>query len=109
MTRFEALGVLPDKPHIPAYRYRKDTGRYEERGYLPIEEVVDMFTDDCVYKLQRAHKQSSVNFVVKASRIVHVEQGVAYRLLYVKADGRKVLRNKKRFDWKFKSDKKAGK
>jgi len=107
VTRFEALGVLPDKPSIPAYRYRKDTGRYEERGFLPIEEIVEMFTDDRVYRLQRAQKQSAINFVVKASRIVSTEQGMAYRILYVKADGRKVRRNKKRFGWTFISDKGA--
>jgi len=102
MTRFEALGVLPDKPELTAFRWEKEKVRYIKIGRFPMEAVVDMLHPDGSYKLQTGSYQKKLLFVVKVSVSL---PGGGIGKLWLKADNRKVRRNKKRFGWKFKSDK----
>ncbi len=103
MTRFEALGVLPDKPALAVFQWKKEEARYIKIGDFPMEEIVDdLFDPSGDYKLQIGSYQKRLLFVVKVSASLP-NGGIGK--LWIKADNRKVRRNKKRFGWKFKSDK----
>ncbi len=104
MTRFEALGILPDKPVLTVLRWLKDEARYARAGEFPMEEVVEKCPLDGTYRLQTGLYRKRRHFVIKVSRIM---PSGSIGQLWLKADSRKVLRNKKRFGWKFKSDKGA--
>ena len=101
MTRFEALGILPDKS-IPCLK-KTDAGKLKIALRITPERAVEEFDDGHHFRLITRDSQPELGFLL---RITRIHQEGVYKT-YVRPDQRKVKRNAKRFGWKIKSNRKA--
>lgn len=97
MTRFEALGVLPDKavPIIKQPEQEQDLWKIGWR--LSPERFVDKLPDCASFKIIRRNEQPKLGLLIK---IQYVKRGKGLVKIIVRPDQRKLKRNAKRFDWK---------
>lgn len=97
MTRFEALGVLPDKT-VPIIRRPKDEEDLWKIGWrLSLEAFVDKLPENASYKIIYNKKQPKLGLLIK---IQYLRIGKGLVVIIVRPDQRKLKRNAKRFDWK---------
>lgn len=94
MTRFEALGVLPDKPEI----LQLQSVSHEGLTLRPMESVLDEIPLNATFKIILTTNKD----IPYAVRIIRFSKSGKYEAALIEADKRKVLINKKRFGWQFK-------
>ena len=96
MTRFEALGVLPDKSIPLLKRYDDENDLWKVVKRISPERLVDQLPEEATYRIVLRKKQPKLGFLLK----VTTKQKNGIWRTYIRLDQRKVKRNAKRFDWK---------
>lgn len=96
MTRFEALGILPDTDELT----RLHAHTFATRGKVLMVNVLDLIPLNTTFQLRRTRNRKYPYAIVMTA--LNLQDGKFYSAA-IAADTQKVLRNKKRFGWKFQS------